>query len=180
MKVEKMFAGISLLRRRLSAAGQLEVAHSGRLWTAAFEWFPPASTESIVETQRQLGKSLPKDYVAFLSHITDGATMFYDLQYGQWGFKIYNTSELLEKQRLWQHSLEGKWQSHFVAFAENFGDEYVMAFDLKRPTSDAISCAVMQGSPYDPVEYWPIASRSFYEWLDHLVIAQGAKYWEWR
>jgi hypothetical protein len=180
MSVDKMFAGILLLRQRLSVDGRLEVAHSGRLWMAAFEWFPPTSVEITAETEQQLGKSLPKDYVTFLSTITNGAVMFYDLQYGQWGFKIYGTSELLEKQRLWQHSLEGKWKSHFVAFAENFGDEYVMAFDLERPTSNAISCTVVQGSPYDPVEYWPVASRSFYEWLDHLVTAQGAKYWEWR
>ncbi len=180
MKIEKMFAGISLLRQRLSADGQCEVAHSGRLWVASFEWFPLATTETIVETQRQLGKSLPKDYVAFVSHITNGAVMFYDVQYGQWGFKIYSTGELLEKQHLWQHSLEGKWKPHFVAFAESYGDEHVLAFDLKRPTSNGISCAVIQGSPYDPVEYWPVASASFNEWLDHLVTAQGAKYWEWR
>lgn len=106
--------------------------------------------------------------------------MFHDFEYRQWGFKIYGTDELLEKQHLWEHSLEGKWKPHHVAFAENLGDEYVMGFDLKQPTSDGISCAVIQGSPYDPVVYWSIASRSFHEWLDHLVTAQGAKYWEWR
>jgi hypothetical protein len=177
---EKMFAGVSLLRRRLSADGRLEVAHSGNLWTAAFEWFPPTSTDIILETQGQLGKTLPKDYASFLSSVSNGAVMFFDVQYGQWGFKIYGARELLEKQRFWQHSLEGKWKSHFIAFAENFGDEYVMVFDLERPTSDVMSYTVVQGSPYDPVAYWLAASRSFHEWLDHLVTAQGAKYWEWR
>lgn len=180
MNVEKLFAGISLLRQRTSVDNRIEVVHGGHLWTAGFEWFSPVLNETILETELQLNKSLPKDYVAFLSHVSNGALMFHDLEYGQWGFKIYSSSELLEKQLLWQHSLEGKWKSHFVAFAENLGDEYVMVFNLEQPTSNGISCAVMQGSPYDPVDYWPIASRSFYEWLDHLVMAQGAKYWEWR
>jgi hypothetical protein len=163
VEIETLFDEISLLRQRLSADGRLEVAHAGHLWTAGFEWFPPASTETTVEIQEHLRRALPKDYVVFLSHITNGALMFHDLQYGQWRFKVYGTDELLEKQRLWQHSLEGKWESHFVAFAENLGDEYVMVFDLERPTADAISCAVIQGSPYDPVSHWPIASRSFHE-----------------
>jgi hypothetical protein len=180
MNIEKMFAGVSLLRQRASADNRIEVAHGGHLWTAGFEWFPPVSNVTILEAQRQLSKSLPKDYVAFLSHISNGALMFHDLEYGQWGFKIYDSSELLEKQRLWQHSLEGKWRSHFVAFAENLGEEYVMVFDLERSIMNGLSCAVVQGSPYDPVDNWSIASRSFHEWLDHLVTAQGAKYWEWR
>jgi hypothetical protein len=159
--IEKMFAGVSLLRRRLSVDGRLEVAHSGRLWTAAFEWFSPTSTEIILETQGQLGKTLPKDYASFLSSISNGAVMFFDLQYGQWGFKIYSTSELLERQRFWQHSLEGKWKPQFIAFAKNFGDEYVMVFDLERPTSEGMSCAVVQGSPYDAVEYWLLRQGRF-------------------
>lgn len=180
MKIEEMFDEITLLRQRLSVDGRLEVTHAGHLWAASFEWFSPASTEVIEATERKLSKSLPKDYVAFLSHITNGALMFHDFQGSQWGFRIYGTGELLEKQSSWQYSLESDWKPQFVAFAENLGDEYVMLFDLERPTSDTMSCAVLQGSPYDPVDYWPIASRSFHEWLDHLVTAQGDKYWEWR
>ena len=179
MTAEKMFDEIFLLRQRLAVDNKLEVVHDGHLWTATFKWVPPATVESIAEIQKQLGRSLPKDYVDFLSYISNGAVLFYDPQYGQWGFKIYGAPEILEKQDMWESTLKGKWRPHLIAFAENFGDEYVMAFDLQRPTKDSVSCAVIQGGPYDPVDKWPVASRSFHKWLDHLVTAQGAKYWEW-
>ena len=35
-----------------------------------------------------------------------------------------------------------------------------------------MSYAVLETNVHDPIEEWTIASRSFHEWLDHLITAQ--------
>jgi hypothetical protein len=180
MNAKKMFSEIFLLKELLSDNNQLNIYHVGDLWKATFNWFPTCSEEEINKTQQDLGKPLPEDYIAFLSHISNGALLFYDVKYGQWGFKIFGIEELYEKQQLWQENFPRTWQSKFLAFAELIGDPNVMLFDLDRPNRDGNSYAVMEGNAYDEVDEWPIASRSFHEWLDHLVTAQGARYWDWK
>ena len=175
-----MFEAIVVLRQQLSPDQHLEVVHAGHVWRASFQWSQPTSNSEVLDIQSQLDKPLPEDYKAFLIQIANGAVLFYDIQYGQWGFKLYSTSELLEKQNIWQKSFPRTWRPNFIAFAELFGEANVMVFNLDMPTKDLTGCAAMEGNAYDPVDYWPIASRSFQEWLDHLITAQGDKYWEWK
>ena len=80
----------------------------------------------------------------------------------------------------WQRSLPTVPWSKFIAFAELFGEANVMVFDLERPFKSGLSFAVLEGNAYDSTEYWLTASRSYHEWLNHLVTAQGDKYWTWK
>jgi hypothetical protein len=175
-----MFEAISLLRLQLSAGNLLNVRHGAHSWTAKFVWSPPASEEVIEAIETQLRRSLPQDYKAFLINVSDGATLFEDADDGQWGFRLYGTDDIVQKQLLWQRSFSGKWNTQLLAVAELLGEAHVMVFDLAQSMSDASSFAVREGSPIDAVNDWPIASRSFHEWLDHLITAQGDKYWTWR
>jgi len=175
-----MFEAITILRGRLSEENQLEVFHGGFRWFASFQWRPITTDVVLNETQLQLGTTLPKDYCIFLTEVSNGAILFHDSVHGQWGYKIYSVEELYEKHMLWKRSIPTTWQPNFLAFAELFGEANLLLFDLARPSSDKDGCSILEGSAYDPVEYWPIASESFHEWLDHLITAQGDKYWLWR
>ncbi len=53
----------------------------------------------------------------------------------------------------------------------------VLIFDLTKPTKDDKDCLVIDGESGELPHTWMKASRSFGEWLDQLVVAQGAKYW---
>lgn len=175
-----MFDAINLLKKRLSQDNRLEVAHSSHSWQASFQWFEPASKQQAQGVQETFENQLPKDYVAFLTQISNGAILFHDAQFGQWGFGIYGTEELTEKQAHWQQSIPVDWKSRFIAFCELYGEAHVMVFDLSRPAKDNESYSILEASALDPIQYWPTASRSFNEWLDHLITAQGDKYWLWK
>jgi len=180
MKNNKMFEAITILRGRLSEESQLEVFHGDFRWFASFQWQPVTTGAVIEETQSQLGITIPKDYCLFLTEVSNGAILFHDSVHSQWGYKIYGAEELDEKRRRWKHSIPRTWQPNSLAFAELFGEANVMIFDLARPSSDGTGYSILEGNAYDPVEYWPIASESFHKWLDHLITAQGDKYWLWR
>lgn len=180
VKRAKMFEAITVLRGCLSEESQLEVFHGDYRWFASFQWRPTTTDVVIEELHLQLGITLPKDYCLFLTSVSNGATLFHDSVYGQWGYKIYSAEELYKKRERWKRSIPTSWQPNFLAFAELFGEANLLLFDLARPSSDKDGCSILEGSAYDPVEYWPIASESFHEWLDHLITAQGDKYWLWR
>lgn len=174
-----MFNSLLQLQKQLSDEKNLCVTHSGDTWSAYFDWFPPASIEQIQNIEKQLSISLPKDYKKFLGEISDGAVLFWDKEYSQWGFKMFNTKEMVAEQQVWRKSLPTTWNSGLIAFGKLFGEANVLAFDLSRPTSDLSSFAVLEGNAYDKFSDWPVLSRSFHEWLDHLITAQGDKYWLW-
>jgi len=178
MSDASLFAALEVLKQRVAPNNQLEVMHGGYVWTAGFEWYKSATESDASELENELGLVLPKDYRAFLL-MCDGAVLYKDLRYGQWGFHLYSSLELPVKNHEWKQSLRGKWSDNLIAFAENQGESNVLVFDTNRPTSDGLGYAVVEANPYDPPQDWTCASRSFHEWLEHLITAQGDKYWEW-
>lgn len=172
-----MFESILSLRKKLPPERQLEVTHGDYTWTAQFEWQPPLKNSFLPKV---FSKSLPRDFLTFLNQVANGCTLYFDAVYGQWGYKFYSAEELESKQELWKHGLGEKWRDHYVAFAELYGEANVLLFDLRLPTTDSFSFAIREANPNDIADDWPIVSRSFHEWLDHLITTQGAKYWEWK
>ncbi len=172
-----MFESVLSLRKKLPHTRLLEVTHGEYTWIARFEWQPPIQDSLQSEV---FGKPLPGDFLAFLNQVANGCTLFYDAVYGQWGYKIYGVEELESKHELWKGSLGEKWRDKFIAFGELYGEANVLLFDLSLPTADSSGFGIREGNPNDVADDWPIVSRSFHEWLDHLITAQGAKYWEWK
>lgn len=177
--VNRMFESIALLRKRLSSKSQLEVTHAAYVWTASFGWNEPVKSSEINDIEYTLGFRLPEDYKAFLTNVSNGATLYYDVYYGQWGYKLYGLEDLISKQAYWQYGVLGKWPPIFIAFAELYGEANVMLFNVNKPSNDSTGYAVLEGNAYEPMTDWPMASRSFHEWMDHLITAQGDKYWDW-
>src|SRR5438552_4122609 len=86
---------LAALWRKLDETSYLEVIQEGGyLWKARFIFYPPATIEAIEEVKRQLRLPLPFAYEQFLLHY-DGALLHHDDVYGQWGFRLYDTKDLL-------------------------------------------------------------------------------------
>jgi hypothetical protein len=95
-----MFEAVKLLMERTQHQ-DLDVFHAGYVWRATFQWNQPTHVRDMHHLFSDQYVTLPQDYIVFLSEISDGAILFYDNQFGQWGFKIFSTAELLTKQSQW-------------------------------------------------------------------------------
>lgn len=88
---------IESLKARLSNDKLLVQNEKGFLSTVGFEWNPAATDKEIAEFETVLHHQLPAEFKEFLK-ISNGATFFKDLDYGQWGFHILSLAELSEIQ----------------------------------------------------------------------------------
>jgi hypothetical protein len=175
-----IYSCVETLREALDAKGQLRIPHPGKVWSASFVWSGPASTDLVMEVEAKFGRPLSGDYVAFLKTISYGATIFYDGRYGQWGYQLYGTGDLLLAQTEWKDAFHEDWLPHYLAVGRIIGESHPLIMDLDRPTKDGQSYAMLDGNPLDPPSCWPLMSRSFHEWLENLITAQGAKFWLWK
>jgi hypothetical protein len=177
-----MFEAIRFLQRRTAASGVLEVVYGDRVAQLSFRWSAPVGGDAVAALDERLSRRLPVDYKGFLLEVSDGALLFYNAAYGGWGYRIFGTAELEEEQGKWRNRIGNVLTDRFLAFAEILSSDHnVLAFDLDRPfKGPPQSHTVLEAGAYDPVEHWPKASRSFGEWLEHLIIAQGDAYWAWQ
>ncbi len=167
------------LKQRLSPAQTLSVCQDGgHCWASKFVWSSPATQQDIRRTQEQLRTNLPYAYQKFLL-LNNGASMFLDEQYGQWGFEIYGTANLIAKQQYWRNVYGELWYENFLVFGESLGDTDILVFDTNEFSDGVMDAAVIDGDGgYQPRE-WRRISHGFALWLDHLIVAQGSKYWRW-
>jgi hypothetical protein len=174
---EDPFKSTRLLRETLAHSGHCSVLHEkGFRWEASFDWHPSASAESLDRLAAQLGASVPEAYLTFLRY-SNGATLYRDPVYGQWGHVLYSTETLVTKRSEWREWYEVP--DHYLVFAESLGDGDLLLLDLRSRSFDGYDAYVVYAEEnFGPTKWEPI-ERSFHEWLDHLIVAQGAKYWTW-
>ena len=170
---------LGLLRSRLNNNSHVEViGESADVWKASFLFFPPVIAEDLERVKSRW--KLPSSYEQFLLY-SNGAELFIDDTYGQWGFSLYGVNDILIKNTHWQSLYDG-WSNSFLVFAECLGDADLLILDTNRHSlSLPNECYVLDGDTGDPVHTWQknIIAKSFAQWLDRLIIAQGSKYWRW-
>lgn len=173
-------SAIEALRSRLSVDGFLAVIHpGGHVWEARCSFASPATEPDISVIEAHLEAVIPKALRDLLL-CYNGITLYEDMEYGQWGFRICGTEELLSLNSDLRQRFAEQWPPNFLAFARELSDLDVLILDTGRPTAEGEDCRVVDGdSEYEPSE-WRTASISFGAWVDHLVVAQGAKYWRWQ
>ncbi len=170
---------LTALRRMLDGDSYLEVIHEGGyIWKAHFTFGPSATMQDIEAIRQQLQLPLPPTYEQFLLHY-DGALLYYDNVYGQWGFKLYGTKDLVTANIRRKQPYGSDWPSAYLIFAESLGDSDLLILDTAQPVNEGRDYRVIDGNSSDPPHRWTAAARSFGDWLDRLVVAQGAKYWRW-
>jgi len=165
------------LKKRLSDNNILCVQNErGFIMEAEFEWNTPASDSDIFEYERNNNVSLPESYKEFLK-ISNGAILFKDKQYGQWGCKICGINELNivnEKVR----AIRGNFPDSWLVFATWLGDTDLLIFDLSKYNSGEKKY-ILDGDECDSEDEFDYINGDFEKWLDRLIVAQGSKYWRW-
>jgi hypothetical protein len=162
---KSLFESLHSLRNVLADKNVIQIIHPGAVWNASFTWHPPASQETVSNIEAALGKKLPKDFALFLVNVSDGVVLYYDIKYGQWGYRIFGSSEIIEKQAEWEKFLGDLWVESFTAIGEIIDENHPIIFNSKVISPDKLSQQLIEGNPLDP---------------DHLITAQGAKFWDWK
>lgn len=178
----ELFGALTALQRILREVSILKVPlEDGEVGAYDFEWKEGASEESIAMAESRLGRPLPEIYRCFLRR-HNGITLYKTLQ---WGYRLLGTEEIAEYNP--PPGRDSPWPQHYLVFGHCRGDGDVLVFDLEQPFQiwwkpsdwpEDFAVRVGGDEPDPPLE-WPIASRSFHEWLEHLIMAQGCKFWEW-
>lgn len=120
-------------------------------------------------------ETLPQEVREFYL-MTDGAILFKDYAYGQWGLKLYRLGELAGvtqsffKERI-RDSVEGD-----LIIGEFVGDSDLLLLRCDTSSNDFGSVVVV--SAIDSRVDWDVAATEFLSFLSKLTSHDGDKYWE--
>lgn len=166
-----------MIREHIAQSGRLQVLHEGGYsWEAGFEWSDAALPKSLEWLVTQLEVPIPEPYLAFLRY-SNGATLYRDILYGQWGYILYSAETLVAARNKWQETLG--LPADYLVFGECIGDPELLLFRIDSNMPDEHGAVVVHAELALDLAEWRIVEGSFYDWLDHLIVAQGAKYWNW-
>lgn len=173
-------AAVDAVRQLLGSSNSMKVIHpGGHLWDAHFSFAAGASTTEIQAVEASLGFSLPESYKRFLYQY-NGCVLYKDEEYGQWGVQVYGTRDLAsENVRLRDENGE-YWIANYLVFARMLGESDVLVMEMGKPARDGEDNVVLDGDAELVPKHWPVAAQDFGIFIDHLVCAQGARYWRWR
>lgn len=164
------------LKERLINGKLVVQNEGGYIGEVGFKWNSPISNGKIIEFEKKENILLPESYKFFLQE-SNGAEIFKDTQYGQWGCNLLGLEDMLlvtKKMRDRGYDLnEG-----LVAFATWLGDGDILIFDLNKHKKGEKNYIIDGDQGYNMNE-WEYLKGNFEKWLDRLIVAQGAKYWRW-
>jgi hypothetical protein len=165
---------ITALKSRLSSSNTLIVqSENAFVSEVGFFWNPPVSEDDLSRAVTKYNLVLPESYVNFL-RISNGAELFKDLKYGQWGCQLLSLQEILETKAYYNQENPDFLNSYQYVFAKWIGDSDVTIFDTSKTENYIIDI-----QECDKVEESIIFKWDFEKWLDRYIVAQGAKYWQW-
>lgn len=118
---------------------------------------------------------LPNDFREFLV-VSNGAFLFRDEQYGQWGLELFDLLTSIEETNLFQQEREKDKQEGDRIIGRFLGDSDCLLLRCDSTASDFGYVIIVNA--IDTRSDWYIASTSFYDFLQKFAENQGAKYWE--
>jgi hypothetical protein len=123
----------------------------------------------------QFPLSIPEDVREFW-RTTRSATLFKDQQYGQWGIEVLEPAQALSETSRQRAARPRDFMSSDLIVARFFGDSdlVVLACNPEESNFGSVTVAL----PLDKRADWPVVAKSFEEFLNRLIEAQGDKYWE--
>ncbi len=168
---------LKLVQSKLDPSSHLGViSEGGHEWNAYFSFNAPATQENLEGLAKRW--KLPSTYEQFLAYC-DGAVLYKDDIYGQWGYYLYGTHELKQANEYYRNMYEEQWLATYLAFGRSLGDRDLLLIDTSQCMIELKECYVIDGNSESLPQTWSPIARSFGGWLDYLVVAQGAKYWRW-
>jgi hypothetical protein len=168
---------IKALKSRLSSNDTIFVQNEGgQLFEAGFNWNIAATSQDIMTFENSNHIILPEEYKEFLK-ISNGALMFKDIKYGQWGCNILGLNDILNITN--RKKEEGyRLKNYMIVFATWLGDCDVLVFDLNKYNTGEKHYIIDGDQGYQTSD-WLYIRGDFGKWIDRLIVAQGAKYWRW-
>lgn len=168
---------VEALKKRISEKGTLLIQNEeGSVSEAGFDWNSPATDEDLEQFEKSTGIALPDDYKAFLK-ISNGATLFKDVEYGQWGCQILALDQLIVATQDLRNYGQDLTEASIV-FATWLGDGDTLLFDLRKYQNEGKNYIIDGDAGYN-FEEWEYIKGNFGKWIDRLIVSQGAKYWRW-
>src|SRR5258708_4153726 len=136
----KGLLALAALQQDLDATGHIVVLQEGGFrFKCVCTFGGPASQQAIDAVKAQLGLSLPVMYERFLLQY-DGALLYRDETFGQWGFRLYSTAELVDANSRWKQRYGSAWAPSYVAIVESLGDGDLLVLDTAQPGQPGTAC----------------------------------------
>lgn len=168
---------IEVLRSRLSEKNTIYAqSEEGFFREVGFVFNDPIGIDAINQFELTHRIVLPESYKRFLQ-ISNGATLFEDIEYGQRGCKLLNIDEIMETTAHIK-SLGYELPNSWIVFAKWLGDSDILILDLEKAKIKTENY-IIYGESYEAEENWYYLNGDFETWIDRLIVAQGSKYWTW-
>ena len=113
----------------------------------------------------------------FWAH-SKSADLFKDEKYEQWGIRIFSPQESQDYSSNERARRPNDFRIDDLVFGSFYGDSELLV--MEEAKQDREYCPITVAMPIDGRRDWPRAANSFSEFLEKLISAQGAKFWEAR
>ena len=118
---------------------------------------------------------LPDDLAEFWTHY-DGARLFEDREYGQWGLKLLSLAEANAQTDAFRMQRSGDFRDGDLVVGQFLGDSDVLIVRCDPTASDFGNVVV--ALPLDGRVDWDRVGISLADFLHQYAEAEGAKFWE--
>lgn len=118
---------------------------------------------------------VPSDYKSFLL-ISNGALLFVDDEYGQWGLELFPADTIRKETNLYESERSECKRKGDLIIGRFMGDSDLLLLRCDANSDDFGHVIIVNA--IDPREYWSDVANGFYSFMQQLSEAQGNKYWE--
>jgi len=118
--------------------------------------------------------SLPQSLLDFWRS-NDGASLFEDHEYGQWGLRIFTTLDSISKTANFMTERPAECRSGDLVIGEFLGDSDQLIIRCDRTLPDYGS--VLVALPLDARDVWDVAAASLETFLTTYASTHGEKFW---
>lgn len=165
------------LKKRVKENEIVEIQQeNGFIANVVFSWNPKANPDEIQELERALGLSLPKEYKDFLE-ICNGAILFEDAKYGQFGYYFLSINEIREIINSTIY-VDLNIPKDCIIFAKEIGGSDLLIYDLQKQQDE--DYYIVDGEFGYKYNEWDVITLPFSRFIDRLIVSQGSKFWRWK
>ena len=118
---------------------------------------------------------LPKVLEDFYT-VSNGADLFKDQEYGQWGLKLYSIEEVTFASKIYKSNRKNDALQSDLIIGEFYGDSDLLLVRCDPNSDDYGSILVVL--PVDQRQDWYIIANTFEEFINKFYESQGDKFWE--
>ena len=142
-------------------------------------FYPSIEVEQLADLSNTLHPlCIPNEYKEFLM-ISDGALLFLDEKYGQWGLKLYDISSIGSEINKWNNT----YRQDQLIFGDLIIGEFLADSDLLILRCDKNMPDygnILISLPIDERKDWFKPANSLSVFLEKYIDSEGEKFWEFK